>query len=207
MRPIRTLVRFVCLFGVLYGLLIAPWPGWNSRYSQAFCYSCERLLGAEGADRIVRFERAPEGARLDTQIVLADPRQLAPDGMVKARVLGLDSRGVGWVPTALFSALVLATPVGWKRRLRSLAAGLLLMQAFIVLSVLAYIWNESLPATGPGASLVGTLTKRIAEGLQLTLVTQIGASFAVPAILWLLVCFDRRDIEAAQRILGERRDP
>jgi hypothetical protein len=115
-------------------------------------------------------------------------------------VLGLDTRGVGWVPTAFLIALVLATPVPWRRRWAALGLGLMALHAYLLLAVRVYIWNRSLPAPVPGAAV--PVVKWIAAALEETMVTQLGPSFVVPAVIWILVAFRREDFTAARAWLG-----
>jgi hypothetical protein len=140
---------------------------------------------------------AEPGARLDTQILLVDPAEVDSHGKTPVRILGLDSRGVGWIPTALFIALTLATPVSWRRKGWALGLGLLAVHVYLLLTVEVYIWNESIP----GAAGPVSLLKRIGDGLEETLVTQLGASFVVPTIIWLLVTFRKSDLDAVQALL------
>ena len=55
----KSILGFVCRFAVIYGLLIAPWPGWDDLYGRYF----ENLGGAvfshESGLREVVFEPHP----------------------------------------------------------------------------------------------------------------------------------------------------
>jgi hypothetical protein len=196
-RHRRLIVRFICVFALVYGALIAPWPGWNSLYAHGFRFLCSACLATENGHETVRVRAAEPGARLDTQILLVDPAKVDSHGKTPVRILGLDSRGVGWIPTALFIALTLATPVSWRRKGWALGLGLLAVHVYLLLTVEVYIWNESIP----GAAGPVSLLKRIGDGLEETLVTQLGASFVVPTIIWLLVTFRKSDLDAVQALL------
>ena len=105
------ILHFAGAFALVYGLLIAPWPGWNAAYARGLRVLCGRSRWARTTrSSIVRFRAASKGKPLDTEIVIVvihagwTQREAG-----RALVLGLDSRGVGWVPTALLAALVLAT--------------------------------------------------------------------------------------------------
>jgi hypothetical protein len=105
-------------------------------------------------------------------------------------MLGLDSRGIGWVPTALTLALIVATPIPWKRRAVAVIWGILLIHLFIGFSVAVHIWDES-----PNVSL-GNLSpfwQKISDGLDYTLIVQYGASFYVPVLIWIIVVFRLED--------------
>jgi hypothetical protein len=202
-RHRRPIVRFICVFALVYGALIAPWPGWNSLYGRGFRFLCSEFLASENGHGAVRVRAAEPNARLDTQILLIDPAKVDSHGKGPARILGLDSRGVGWIPTALFIALTLAAPVSWRRKGWALVLGLLAVHVYLLLTVEVYIWNESIPAAAGAVSLL----KRIGNGLEETLVVQLGASFVVPTIIWLLVTFRKSDFDVVQALLGTRSEP
>jgi len=205
MRRYSAIARFLGLFMLVYGGLVAPWPSWNALYASYFRHFCGFFLAHENADSIVRFRAAPAAAALDMQIVLIDPHRVDAHGRAKGRVLGLDSRGVGWIPTAFLVALILATWVPWKRRLSAFGLGLLVIHLYLLLAVRVYIWNQSMPERA-----VGTLSsplKWVAAGLEETMITQLGPSFVVPAVIWILVTFRTEDLDAASGGLGIRRDP
>ena len=192
MRRFDPLVRPVLAFLLLYGLLLAPWPGLASAYGRYFRAVGRGCFAQEGQGGLVRFQPAqhPPRREIDTEILVA--AQSAPDsaGRVYGKVLGLDSRGVGWVPTALLTALVLASPVPWGRRLRALGLGLGLVHGYLLTVIAVYLWRESagqLPVAGL------PYLPALAEGLEETLVTQMGFSFVVPVVLWLAVTFRRDD--------------
>jgi hypothetical protein len=202
-RHRRPIVRFICLFALVYGALIAPWPGWNSLYGRGFRVLCSACLATENGLEIIRVQAAEPNARLDTQILLIDPARKNSDGKIPVRILGLDSRGVGWIPTALFMALTIAAPVSTRRKGWALGLGLLAVHVYLLLMVEIYIWNESIPAAAGAVSLL----KQIGNGLEETLVTQLGASFVVPTIIWLLVTFRKSDLDAVQALLETRSKP
>ena len=87
---------------------------------------------------------------------------------------------------------MLASPVGWRRRAWALVWGLLLVHAFIVASVGCYIWNQSAEI---GLATLTPFWKSVADGLEETLVTQLGVSFVAPALIWLVVTFRISDLK------------
>lgn len=69
--------------------------------------------------------------------------------------------------------------------------GLLVIHVFILFSLQVWIWDES-----PALSLIdlSPFLKTIMDELQNTLVTQMGASFSVPILIWILVTFRRENL-------------
>jgi hypothetical protein len=196
------MARFLCRFVVLYGLLIVPWPGWKAAYGRWF-RGFNQLVFASNDRRILQFEPTPDArSPLDTQIALANRARIDALGRAPGKRLGLDSRGVGWIPTALFAAMTLASPLGWRRRIWVLLGGLLLIHGYIVFSVGCYICNQSADL---GLVTLTPLAKAVAGGLEETLVTQLGPSFAVPALLWLLLSFRSISSDTRSTLHAERR--
>lgn len=197
MPPRSLIVVFLWRFALVYALLIAPWPGFNAAYGKYFRALGQTVFSREGVERLLRFEAVPAELNhvLDTRIALANRDQLDREGRGPVRYLELDTRGMGWVPTALLLALVLATPVGWRPRGWALLWGLIAVHLFILFSVAVYIWNSS---TELSLLTLTPFWKQVAGGLEETLVTQMGASFVVPVLIWILVTIRWQDAVAWQ---------
>jgi hypothetical protein len=193
----KPLVRFFCSFALLYTLLISPWPESREIYSRCFCSFARAVFRESSGNRILRFDTVPANQRnrtLDARITIANRTQLDANGSGHAVMLDLDSRGIGWVPTAMLVALVLATPVSWPRRLQALFWGLLAVHAFILVSIEVYILNQSDASNGLNLVEFSPFWKTVVNGLEETLVTQLGASFIFPLFIWILTTFRAEDI-------------
>ncbi len=191
----RSITRFLIQLVVVYGLLLAPWPGWREHYSSWVCGLARTVFSSEHGKLLVRFE--PEGATtshpLDTRITLANRELLAPNGSGPARILGLDAHGVGWVPTALFLALTISTPLPWRKRACAVAWGLIAIHIFLLLVIGVYVLNNIHTDSGLRVVQFSPLWKTITNGLEETFVTQMGPGFAVSVLIWLLVSFRREN--------------
>ena len=194
----REIVGFLCRFVCVYALLLAPWPGGDELYGAYFRAMGEMVFARESGNRIVLFEFHPVQhgfTTLNTRMTMGNRALVDSTGKGPAAMVELDTRSIGWVPTALTIALILASPIPWRRRALALLAGLILVHAFILLTIQAWIWNHapdlSLATTTPFWSVV-------TDGLEYTLLTQLGASFSVPVLIWILVTFQRPDHEAKQ---------
>lgn len=201
--PARSLiVGFLWRFALLYALLIAPWPGFNTAYGKYFRALGQTVFAREGDRRLLRFEAVPAELHhvLDTRIELANRDLVDHEGKGPVRYMELDTRGVGWVPTALLLSLVLATPVPWRRRGWALLWGLLAVHAYILFSLAIYIWNSS---TELSLVMLTPFWKQLVGGLEETLINQMGASFVMPVLIWILVTIRRQDV-IAWRSVGEK---
>ena len=192
MVPRKLIIGFLWRFALGYGLLIVPWPGFNESYARYFRALGQMVFAQESGPRFVRFEAVPGELRhsLDTRIALANRAVLDALGSGPVRYLELDTRGIGWVPTALLLALVLATPVPWRRRVWALFFGVIAIHGFILFSVAVYLWNNS---TDLGLLTLTPFWKQTTDGLEETLITQMGAGFVVPVLLWIAVTLRRQD--------------
>jgi hypothetical protein len=205
-RRRRPVLAFACGFAVIFGALSIPFPKWNEIYGGYFRAVCRLVFVREGERRILRFDALPPSRthRLDTQITLANRDRFDRHGNGPAVFLALDSRGIGWIPTEFLAALVLATPVPWRRRTWCLLWGLLFIHLYIVGFVGVYIWNHSDASTGMGLINPGLFWKRAGVALE-TILTQSGANFSAPVLLWILLLFRREDWVSLAGFSGARK--
>jgi hypothetical protein len=198
MRP-GPILGAVGRFAVIFGLLILPWPGWNPGYGSYFRALGQAAFTRQDGRQIVWLQPQPvrhDFSSLDTQMTLGNRDLIDPHGNGKAEIIGLDTRSIGWIPTALTMALILATPVPWRQRAWALLWGLLLVHAFILFSLQVWIWDESAALS---LFRIPPVLQTILDGLEYTLLTQLGASFSVPILIWVLVTFRRDDLFARRR--------
>jgi hypothetical protein len=183
---------FLLRFAFIFGLLIFPWPGWNETYGQYFRVIGEAAFTRDEGRRAVVFspgDAAAVASGLDTGITLGN-RGLDTGGKSLVRKSSLDTRSIGWVPTALTIALIAATPIPVRRRFWAILGGLVLVHAFILFSLQAWIWNNS---TDVSLLSLSPFWKKVAGDLDYTLIDQLGASFSIPVLIWILVTFGRQD--------------
>jgi hypothetical protein len=102
-------------------------------------------------------------------------------------------------------ALIAATPIPLGRKILSMIGGLTLVNAFVLFSVWLYIWNESSNAN-VGLVTLTPFWKQIADALQYTFITQMGISFTIPVLIWILVTFYQSDRSLALRPLESVRE-
>jgi len=189
-KLIGAFLRFIVIFGVL----VIPWPGWNAIYSSYFRALGEAAFSRQDTQRVVLFgqDQITHGfSSLDTRMTLGNRALADSSGKGKAKKITLDTRSIGWMPTALTIALILATPVPWRQRAWALLWGLLLVHAFILFSLQVWIWDKS-----SDLSLMSTspFMQTIFDEMEYTLLTQLGCSFSVPLFIWILVTFRRENL-------------
>jgi hypothetical protein len=182
---------FFLRFMVVFGLLIAPWPGWNGIYAHYFQALGQMAFNPGESKRVVEFKpNTGEFPQLDTQVTLGNLALADSSGRALVKRTEIDTRSIGWVPTALTGALVAATPIPWRRRLTALFAVLVLIHLFIFFTLQIWVWNNS---SDVSLLSLSTFWQSVTDEMNYALLNQLGASFSVPVVIWILVTFRRKD--------------
>ena len=130
--PFRNqILGFLIRFVVVFGLLIFPSPAWNELYGKGFRAVGNAVFARDDEKCVLYFEghRQTQGfSAVDTRINIGNRHLVDNNGKGPAAFLVLNTRSVGWLPTALTVALIVATPVPWWRRCWALW-GVLLINA------------------------------------------------------------------------------
>jgi hypothetical protein len=203
----KPLLAFVCRFALLFGLLIIPWPGWNGIYGEYFRALGQMVFSRDEGSRIVLFTpnvKQAVSSTLTTELTLGNRYLLDATGKGLLKRAKLDTRSIGWVPTALTLALIAASPLPWIRRGWALLGGLVLVHFFILFTLQTWIWSNE-----PVVSLATFFPfgKQVADALEFTFVEQLGASFAVPVLIWIFVSFRRNDAHVWNQLFNRGESP
>lgn len=177
MPSVRSLVRFIGTALAVFVVLRAL--AGTGLYPPFFRATASPLCLAFGSHRVAKLAPFAHAKGIyDTKLSLGSDASGTPE--LVQDVL-LDMLRVGYVPTALFAALLLATPIGWGRKWRLLALGLLVMHAF-VLARFAVTALHGFNLAAP-ESLLAKTAKVVSDDYHLGLI--------VPIVVWLGVT--RRD--------------
>ncbi len=166
---------------------MAPWPGAREAVRSIVQGEVRWLAPWVAPRMVVHIEALNDSSHegIDTQVSMADPRKIRPDGSVEVSGITLDTRSVAWIPQVMLLALVAATPVGWMERARAAVLGMLLVNGVVILTLaagLAFAHAEGHPAwVHPVLSHVYDIT-----------VQNLWFSFLFPTVLWCLLCFEVR---------------
>ncbi|NOT29393.1 MAG: hypothetical protein HOP15_02965 [Planctomycetes bacterium] len=189
--PVKLVAGFALRFALVYGLLVLAWPTLRPVYRQLYCALGNVLFsGGEGSARFRPLEAGPDGslADLDIQIVLTK-RGHPP---VTAR-MGNSSRLIGYMPMVSLIALVLATPLAWKRRRRALLLGLLLVTAFVGARMAIPIQRDFSRADALQIHHPGAFARWLLDITERAFLKAPASFFVVPIFIWILVTFRRQD--------------
>lgn len=185
---LKPIALWVGCFAVVYGLLVAPWPGGNAAaaayLSAVLRAGLPRQSGLRAWDLSPGPDR-PAGGRRRIEIV--NLALMTEAGAGPVRNLDLDLGPLGRRSGALLGALLLTTPLPWPRRARAALAGAVLWHLAILAFVSFCIWNES-----SELQLVelGPVAKGMADHGQRALTAQM--TLGIPVLIWMLILIPER---------------
>ncbi|MHC4477266.1 MAG: hypothetical protein ACYTEL_16590 [Planctomycetota bacterium] len=195
---VKGVVTFLCVFLLVYLLLMAPWPGLAAAYSSVYRAVGARLFKSYGSDGMVLFAPSKENEQ-EIRMLFYRRDRIGPDGLpVLLARIAHNTRRHGYMPTAFLIALVLTTPVGWKRRGWALLWAMIIIHAIIILRL--WIWFVYGFSDARVSLLV--LSPFWARVLALTVdffLKNLSFRLIVCVFIWILVAFRRADW---QRILA-----
>jgi hypothetical protein len=135
----KQVIGFLCVFVLVYGLLMSPWPSLGAAYSRIYRAGAALLFESFGSKGVVRFEELSD-EEYDTKIVFYSRDQVSPDGkMVPIGFMRHSSRRSAYIYAAFLTALILATPISWNRKGWALLWGMILVHGFIVFNLAIWI--------------------------------------------------------------------
>ncbi len=180
-------LTFLLATPALYVLLAIAWPTIGPMYASAYQATATSLFGRFGEGRVTVGPPAP-GERFDSSVSVGRP----PSKVIGTR--GHSSRLIGYLPTVLTGALIICTPLPWRRRVRALVWGLALVHAFIAIRiVIGLLQFFSLDAPWRVVE-PGPFGRTMIDASYQTLALAPTASFLAPVAIWAMVCLRPWDI-------------
>ena len=166
MLGLKDIVRPLVWFAICYGLLVAAWGVVRQPYRAAF-RAGGVVLGAYRAVPITKGHN-------DTELTIQTNR-----GRTAA---GLSARRFGYMPTTFLLALVVATPLRWRRKRWALLWSLLLIHAFIAVRLMLQLAHARATQHLVEASEAWTQTL---DAIQRALYTT-NLPMLAPLLIWML---------------------
>ncbi len=155
-----------------------PWPGVAACYTSVAADGLGVMLGQSGPPVAVTFRAGAPGVgpwEVQTRVTeLATGRSLET---------ALDDRRTGYVPAAVFLALVLASSFPWRKKAVLAASGLFVLHSLSLLPILAF-WSGRLPIVAYDLGQPGRVAVDV---LYRSLVAPLGMAYALPGLLWLVL--------------------
>ncbi|MBE0638414.1 MAG: hypothetical protein IH598_07835 [Bacteroidales bacterium] len=130
----RKALLSVLIFIVVYTLLLIPQINVNKAYAELFCKLGNYLYRDFPRGGYVKLSIQSDRGKNDIALFLS-----RADWIKERKLTGVTtdkaSDRIGYLITAFYVALVLSTPMSWKRKVVALVLGLVLMTAFVMLKV------------------------------------------------------------------------
>lgn len=188
--PWRRVVMFVVIASVVYFAFVLAWPMVGHGYGVAYRGCARTLLGQFDGD-IVEFRPTKTRVNMDTEIRVN--RRHVP---VAGRCFH-STRVIGYLTTAEFVALVVATPVTWRRRLIALLVGLSVVHVYILLRVvMVIVWLYGTPDAPFAKYDFGTRGWHVVTWLHEAIVGSLNGTFFGPVAIWIAVTIRVNDVRA-----------
>lgn len=163
------------LWFVLFAL---PWPGVGEWYTGVAANVLNVALGKSGPPVAVEF--LPAGPDTSAWEVRTRVTETASEQSI---MTALDERRTGYLPSAVFLALVLASTFRARQKALLASAGLFALTLLSLLPILAFL-SGRLPIV---AYELGTAPRVVVDVLYRSLVAPLGMAYALPGLLWLLL--------------------
>ena len=125
-------------FTAVYLLLLLPQVNMNGVYAEQFCKLGNYLYKDFPQGGYVRLTTQTDKGKNDIALFLSNASWIE-NGKLTGVTTNKASDRIGYLITAFFAALVIATPVSWKRKLVALIVGLTLVTAFVMLKLYVII--------------------------------------------------------------------
>jgi hypothetical protein len=170
--------HFLARAALIFFLFALPWPGLAEWYTGVAADALGVMLGRSGPPAEVRFEPAEPGS--GSWEVRTHVTETATGQTLES---ALDERRTGYLPAAVFLALVLASSFAWRQKAVLAACGLFVLQLFSLLPILSF-WSGRLPIV---AYDLGQPARVVVDVLYRSLVAPLGMAYALPGLLWLLL--------------------
>lgn len=188
----KRIIGFFCVSVLIYVPLMVPWPGLATAYSRLYRTGAAFLFESLAPEGTIRFHPLND-VENDIRIIFYNRDQVGPDGNMPAvGFINHNSRRDGYIYIAFLIALVLASPIPWRRKGWALFWGMILIHGFIALKLA--IWAIYGFNKEPLSLIV--LSPFWQRALLLTIdvfVRNLTFGFIVCVFIWILVSFCRED--------------
>ncbi len=195
----RPITGFFLKLTLLYGLLLVPWPGVNTVYLGCLHRAGNLLYGSFGSEGLVHLDVAPEGkGEWATLVMLMNKSTGFRAGLL------YQSRQ-DYLGTGLLVTLILATPIPWSRRWKSLLWGLLAINAFVTFRMMIWLIDVFSGDNPLAIFTLGETAKSVIHLCANALLVAPEATFVVPVPIWILVTIRRGDVTRWRELLENKK--
>ena len=183
----RHVVGFFVRFMAIFVVLTAPWPGLPQAYAPAYRAAGNLLFASFGADGTVELRPSTrDDPDRDTEFALAN-------WQTDAESVFVGSSLKGYKPTAFVLALILATPIPWRRRWRALLWGTVCITVYAALRTTVFLVAVFSEDNDLAVLTLGPISKTALDYIYWVVVDSFAGWLILPLPIWALVSFRRQD--------------
>jgi len=181
-RPLKSSLVFALRVIAVYAVLAFPWTGWHRQWARILQGLATAACHSTGSATEITFAPWEDSSRTDgIRATIVNRDLMNANGSGPVRTVDIKQGALELSPLALYIALILATPLPWKRRSWQLAAGLILVQGVMLAFLRFCLWREAMELVPSGES---ASWKWLWAALRLTSADYLG--LVTPIAVWLL---------------------
>ncbi len=167
---------------------MAPWLGLRAAYSKFFIAGAAFLFESLGPSGGIRFRQSTD-SKHDIDIIVYNRDQIGPDGKVPLALrANYSSHYAGYIHTVFITALILATPISFRRRVWALVLALILMHVFIAFKLLIMLISL-LSNSRLSLFVLSPFWKDVVVTTNQVVVRHLTTGFIIAFFIWILVSF------------------
>src|SRR6185436_15531588 len=177
----------------VYALLALPLRTYDEQYGKFYRSVSTSLFAKFGDSGLTRFRGTAD--KKVTNVYVGNYAQVQEDKTTRTAISDINTRYRGYMPTILFIALVIATPLPFRRKMFVLLFGLFLVTAFVM--VKQWIHLQYICEQNPWLNLVefSDSGKRNVEFFYNTFVAYISPTLFLVVAIWMAVSFRLADLQ------------
>lgn len=197
----KTLLQFLLFFVLIYTafLFIGKLESVNKMYINGFAKLGNSFFDTFKGKARTKFETESQGFEKESihEVVIS----FTTEKLIQEAAKGIAPRGkktelntwnFSYLPLAFIIALILATPINWKRKLLALLLGVLLMDLFIYFKVYIFLFDKLQSFEDFNIAELSSFWANALKKIA-TLFVHIGTSMFVGVLIWLIVTFRKND--------------
>jgi hypothetical protein len=170
--------------------MVLPQTGINRKYAEFLCSTGNQIFQNFATDRVITLKPRDNSDKGD--IILTIKFILMPSGEIHRSKGNISTYVLGFLPTVFFIALVVSTPLPWKRKLFALFFGFFLISCFVMLRLRVIILCCLNLPTGLGLQTDASAKESLLFWYKY-FVEPISLGFSIAIILWLSVCIGKKE--------------
>lgn len=192
MRTNKHLWKFLFSALLIYIILALPVVAIEKTYTTFFSKTSSFFLGSFFETGFARYLTNSDPVTVHVQV--GNKANKTTENTVRVALTDVKTRIRGYLPTILFVALILASPIPWRPKLLKLFFGFFLLTAFVLFK--QWIHILFVIDQNPFLSLYtfNSFEKKVVEFGYTNIITTVGPSLLVAVLIWVLLIYRRKEM-------------